>query len=131
MAAAALSLLMPGLKVKEVAPFAAEKVNFGSPTRGLPNYDLPFIAAEEKGIWKSWGLEVNWVVFNATTPLVKALVSKDMDIGAASEGALYCPLHGIAVAISLAGTLSKEGPLKMPRLRSRPPEGGRANSPRG
>lgn len=75
-------ILVAGVILSRPSLFAQYKVNFGSPVKALPNYDLPFLAAEDKGLWKQWGLDVNWVAFESAGPLVRAIISKDMDIGA-------------------------------------------------
>lgn len=103
--------------------FSQDKVNFGSSSKALPNSDLRFMAAEEKGFWKQWGLNVEWVAFDSSGPVIRAIISRDMDIGTAGVFATIpaivrgAPLvlvadHGLQTEYRI--WVRADGPIKSP-----------------
>ena len=73
-----LTVLIIGL----VAPtLALEKVKLGSSVKMHPPYYLPVLAAEEKGLWRDNGLEVEWVPFAGGTPFARAIAAGSINIG--------------------------------------------------
>lgn len=59
---------------------ALEKVRFSNSVR-QPMYDLPFLAGEEKGIWKDVGLDVEWIPFRSSKLFFRSISSGKIDIG--------------------------------------------------
>lgn len=61
--------------------FAAERLKLASAIKMTPAYYLPILAAEEKGIWKENGLDVEWVPFKGGPDMYQAVVAGDINIG--------------------------------------------------
>lgn len=62
----------------------AEKVRFGTPVKANPTYDLPMITAEEKGLFKQAGVELEWIPFSAGAALNQAVAAGSVDMGMAA-----------------------------------------------
>lgn len=75
-----------------VKAWALDKLNFGTPIKASALYDLPSIAAEEKGFWKQNGLETQWFSFEGGPALHKAVAAGSIDMGIASA---LSPLQAI------------------------------------
>lgn len=58
----------------------AQKLKLGSSLRLSPVYDLPYLAAVEKGFWSQNGLEVEWVPFQAGAPLYQAIAAGSIPV---------------------------------------------------
>lgn len=61
--------------------WAADKLNFGTPIKGSALYDLPLLAAEERGFWKQNDLQVEWFPFEAGAALHRAVAAVSVNIG--------------------------------------------------
>lgn len=59
----------------------AEKVKYGTAIKVYPAYYLPMMAAEEKGLWKSNGLDGEWVPFRGSVALHQGIAAGDIMIG--------------------------------------------------
>lgn len=68
------------MTVSALRGLAAEKLRFGSPSKGAL-YGLPLLAAEEKGFWKQNGLEGSWTAFRSSTDVTKGIAAGTVDMG--------------------------------------------------
>lgn len=102
---------------------AAEQLILGTVQKGLPHYDLPILAAEEKGYWKESGLEVKWVPFTGA-PMYQAMAAGSVDIGMSSVAIMPVIAKGVPVTIvadmqltehHLAVYVRYDSPLKEPK----------------
>ncbi len=76
---------------------AAEKVRFGSPSKGA-TFSLPLLAAEEKGFWKKHGLEAKWIPFRSTASMNRAIAAGALDMGYRSMVAvILAAVRGIPI----------------------------------
>src|SRR3990172_2547450 len=78
-----LALVTVFLLVAASASFTqgADKVKLATSVKDNPAYYLPILAAEEKGIWKRQGLEVEWVGFRAGGEMAPAIAAGHVEIG--------------------------------------------------
>lgn len=60
---------------------AADKVRVGTPVKGHPLYELPFLAGQEKGFFKGQGLELELIPLETGAALSRAVVAGAVDIG--------------------------------------------------
>lgn len=78
-------------------PFApswsAEKLKFGASVK-VPNYELPLLAADEKGIWKENGLEVESLFFSGGGPFGQALAARAIKMGYTAGATTFLGLAG-------------------------------------
>lgn len=63
------------------------KVRFGTPIKAEPVFDLLLLAAQEKGVWKEQGLDVEWTAFESGVTMRRAMVAGSMDMGMVSAAA--------------------------------------------
>lgn len=80
-----LILLLPAL--------AQERIKLATPIKTAPGYYLPILAAEEKGIWRANGLEVEWVPFRTSVFMYHAITAGSVAVGQDIAGAI---IPGIA-----------------------------------
>ncbi|MGN6462657.1 MAG: ABC transporter substrate-binding protein [Pseudolabrys sp.] len=66
---------------------AQEKLKVGSSVQDSPFYYLPMAAAEEQGIFKKHGLNVEWVPSKSGSDLERAFAASALKIGLSSAGA--------------------------------------------
>src|SRR3990170_1370185 len=93
------SILVIGVVIS-MPSLSADKLRFGSSVRGHPNYDLPMVAAAEKGIWKENGLEVEWTPFRAGGDLMRAVAARALDIATTgSSTSILAASQGVPVTI--------------------------------
>lgn len=60
---------------------AAEKVRVGTPVRVQALYNLPILAAQDKGIWRGLGLDLEYLPFRSGTELNQAVAAGALDMG--------------------------------------------------
>lgn len=72
---------------------AAERVGFATHIRTSPQFVLPVLAAQEQGLWKQQGLDVEYVPFESTFAMNQAVVAGAVVMG--TQG-----LTGVITAIS-------------------------------
>ncbi|MEE8448376.1 MAG: ABC transporter substrate-binding protein [Thermodesulfobacteriota bacterium] len=78
---------------------AAEKLKYGSSVKS-PTFYLPILAAEEKGIWKQNGLNVEWVPFKSGGAHYRAFAAGATKIGASMTAAdIRSAARGVPVVI--------------------------------
>ena len=77
---------------------AAEKVRISTPVKTNPVHMLPMLAAEEKGIWKQLGLEVEWFPFTAGGAQLQAMAAGAVDVGFTTTSDT---VHGAARGVPL------------------------------
>lgn len=75
-----LGLLISVIILAPVSLPGAEKIRFGTSFRG-PHFDLPMLAAEEKGFWKQEGITVEWLSLGGGGPLHRATAAGKIDLG--------------------------------------------------
>ncbi len=77
-----LTLLVGLLTLGWLAPsaFSAEKLQLGSSIKLYPAFYLPILAADEKGLFKKNGLEVEWVPFRGGAALIRAMAAGSINI---------------------------------------------------
>jgi NitT/TauT family transport system substrate-binding protein len=75
-----LGLLVAVVILAPVSLPGAEKIRFGTSFRG-PHYDLPMLAAQEKGFWKQEGITVEWLSLGGGGPLHRATAAGKIDLG--------------------------------------------------
>src|SRR3972149_3887776 len=56
------------------------KLRFATAFKG-PEYDMTALAAEEKGLWKRYGLETEWFSMKGGGPTFQALAAGSIDMG--------------------------------------------------
>lgn len=83
---------------------AQEKIKYGSSVRLAPPYYLPVLAAEERGIFKRNGVNVEWFPSNSGTDMQRALAADAVTIGSSSAGA-DIPSMGRGVPIAIIASL--------------------------
>ena len=66
---------------------AQEKLKYGSAIKFSPQYYLPVLAAQEKGIFKRNGLDVEWFPSQSGSDLQRALAASAIKIASSSAGA--------------------------------------------
>lgn len=75
---------------------SAEKLKFASSIKLTPNYYLPALAAEEKGFWKQNDLDVEWVPFSGSVPMVQGMAGGHVNLGfIPSMGGLEAIARGV------------------------------------
>lgn len=78
----------------------AQKFKLGTGVKLSAPYYLTMIAAEEKGIWKKNGLDVEWVPFKGGGPFSQALAVGEIKMGfQAASGAFTAAARGSPVII--------------------------------
>lgn len=60
---------------------AADKVRSGTPVKGHPVFNLPMLAAQERGLFKAEGLELEWVPFASGIVMHRAVAAGALDMG--------------------------------------------------
>jgi ABC-type nitrate/sulfonate/bicarbonate transport system substrate-binding protein len=88
------------------APWAGaqEKIKYGSSVRLAPPYYLPVLAAEERGIFKKNGVNVEWFPSNSGTDMQRGLAADAFKIGSSSAGA-DIPSMGRGVPVVIIASL--------------------------
>src|SRR6185503_10431426 len=99
-----LGVLIAALAVCSAGAAAQEKIKYGSSVRLAPPYYLPVLAAEERGIFKKNGVNVEWFPSNSGTDMQRALAADAVNIGSSSAGA-DIPSMGRGVPISIVANL--------------------------
>lgn len=61
--------------------YAVEKVRFSVHIRTSPDYVMPVLAALEKGFWKEYGVEVEYIGFESPAAQDTAVVARAIDMG--------------------------------------------------
>lgn len=101
----------------------AEKLRFATAFKG-PQFDLPALAAEEKGFWKQNGLEVQWFSMEGGSPTFQAMVAGSVDMGVATPTShIQAAARGIpTIVVADLGFVEDwsiwvrpEGPIKEPK----------------
>ncbi len=102
---------------------AAATLRFGLAIK-VPDYELPSMAAEEKGFWKKNGLDVRTTIFKGGGPYGRAVAAKEIDMGiGGSTGVLVSVSRGLSVIMlatfqnetSLGIWVAADGPRKKPK----------------
>ncbi len=75
-----VSLGATNLSVSSEA-LSAEKLKLGTAIKTFPPYYLVMLTAEEKGLWKEMGLDVEWVPFRGSVPLHQAIAARSLFMG--------------------------------------------------
>src|SRR3990172_7607859 len=60
---------------------AAERIGFATHIRTSPQFVLPVLAAQEQGLWKQQGLDVEYVPFESTSAMNQAVVAGAVVMG--------------------------------------------------
>lgn len=90
----------------------AEKFNLGAGYKWEPTFYLPVFAAEEKGIWKENGLEVEWVPFAGGSAMYQGLAAASVNMGSAGSTTHLLAASGGVPAVIVATLVTKmEWPL--------------------
>lgn len=102
---------------------AADKLRFAVASKASPHLVLPVLAAEEKGLWKENGLEVEWYGFSGSVPMTQAIVSRSVDMGfEAAAGTIQSASRGIPMVnvadlakVDYYVWVRADSPIKAPR----------------
>lgn len=97
---ATVSVIFLTLLLMGIAPnvLAIDKIKLGTAIKVAPEFYLPILAAEEKGIWKKNDLQVEWVPFKGSTLLMSGIASGDIQVGMAGvTGPLQAFSRGLPV----------------------------------
>lgn len=79
---------------------AQEKLKYGSSVKLSPQYYLPVSAADEKGIFKRNGLDVEWFPSQSGSDLQRAFAASAIKIASSSAGADILGIaHGVPIVI--------------------------------
>ena len=81
------SLMAAVLALSATSVLAQEKLKYGSAVKFSPQYYLPVAAAEERGIFKRNGVNVEWFPSNSGTDLQRAFAANAVTIASSSAGA--------------------------------------------
>jgi ABC-type nitrate/sulfonate/bicarbonate transport system substrate-binding protein len=95
-----VALLVAGLS----GASAQEKIKYGSSVRQAPEYYLPVLAAEERGIFKRNGVSAEWFPSNSGTDMQRAFAANAISIGSSSAGA-DIPSIGRGVPVVIIASL--------------------------
>jgi NitT/TauT family transport system substrate-binding protein len=86
-------------------------------------YDLPLIVAEEKGLWKEKGVNVEWLSFKGSSAMYRAMAAKSVDmsismgasaIQAASRGVRVVIVADLGAQLDFEVWVKGDGPIKKP-----------------
>lgn len=88
-------------------PALGQKVKFGNAVKVFPPQYLPVMAAEEKGIWKQNGLEVEWSPFASSADHIRAVAGRSVDVGLDASIALIPAIVQGVPAIIISNHLTK------------------------
>ena len=103
---------------------AAEKLKYSSTVKLYPGFYLPILAAEEKGIWKRNGLDVEWVSFRSGSSHYRAIAAGAIKIGSSMVAAsLHSAARGVPTIIvsnlqlreNFAVWVLTKGPFRVPK----------------
>lgn len=79
--------------------FSLERVRFATVVRA-PSYDMPQLAAQEKGLWQEQGLEVEWLSMKGPGATFQALVAGALDMGMSdAASAILAASRGVPLLI--------------------------------
>lgn len=79
---------------------AAEKFRFATPTKTSPLYNLPIIAAEERGFWRQQGLEMEYLPFRAGGAMHRGIAAGSVNIAVeAASSAIHAASRGLLILI--------------------------------
>jgi ABC-type nitrate/sulfonate/bicarbonate transport system substrate-binding protein len=79
---------------------AAESMKYGSAVKLTPVFYLPVMAAQEKGIFKKHGLDVQWFPSSSGTDMQRALAASAIQIGSSAAAADILSIsRGVPVVI--------------------------------
>lgn len=88
---------------------AAGKLKFTTAVKFAPVYYLPMLAAEEKGFWKSNGLDAKWVPFTSGASMSQAVATGSVHMGfTLSTSEIKARAAGLPTII-VSGLLDSEG----------------------
>ncbi len=73
--------------------FAADKLRLGTGVKLIFRMDIVPLAAEEHGIWKRHGLDVDWRAFRGTTTMIKGMLAGSIDLGVGQAATYLQALH--------------------------------------
>src|SRR5262249_4107448 len=77
-----------------------EKVRYGGSATLTPAFYLPVLAAQERGIFKRNGLDVEWIPFRSGADFQRGLVSSVIKIGTSAAAAdILSIAHGIPITV--------------------------------
>lgn len=93
-----LSSLFVFLLISIAFTVEAAKVRLSTSVKTNPLYVLPMLAAEEKGIWKNLGLELEWFPFKSGGKQMVAMAAGATDVGWATTGSV---IQGAARGVSI------------------------------
>lgn len=82
--------------------WGVEKQKFATSVKEYPIYYLPILAADEKGIWKQNGLEVEWVPMSGDL-MYRALATRAIEIGFGGVPATFRTVAGGVPAVIVMG----------------------------
>lgn len=78
---------------------ALDKVKFATVVRA-PSYDMPLLAAQEKGFWAENGLELEWLAMEGPAATFQALVAGSVDLGMSDvASAMLAASQGVPLKI--------------------------------
>lgn len=119
---AVLSLILIGTVSHGLA---AEKVRLGAGIKMFMSYNLPVLAAEEKGLWQAGGLQVEFIPFDSGSVMIQASAAGSVDMGLVSaetvirSAAAGVPLVILAHVITRGADfqlyVKKDSPIKEPK----------------
>lgn len=90
-----VNLMVLSFSLLAGGPALGQKVRFGTAVQ-QPLYDLPLIAAQEKGFWKEQGVEVDWISFRSGDLAHKAITVGELDMLMTGASSAF---QGIAMGI--------------------------------
>lgn len=89
--------------------FGADRLKLGSDIKDTPVYYLPVLAAEERGLWKENGLEVEYVPFRSSVDHFRAITARAVMMGMSTGLALIEQVSRGVPAIMVSNLQEKEG----------------------
>lgn len=101
-----------------------ERLAAGTPQKTNPLWILPFLAAQEQGLWKAAGLEVEWVPFDSGTALTQAMAAASLQMAmTAAVSAMQAITRGLpAIIVADMGAsddfllwVAQDSPVRDPR----------------
>lgn len=99
-----VNLMAAVLALWATGVLAQEKLKYGSAVKFSPQYYLPVAAAEERGMFKRNGVNLEWFPSNSGTDLQRAFAANAISIASSSAGA-DLPSIGRGVPIVIIASL--------------------------